>query len=267
MLALDQRASFRKIVNLINPTTVSDQLIIQFKSEIIASLHDQLSGLLIDPIYGLPAYQSLQLSTKKPYILCIERSGYEEQEGERLAVLAYTVGQLKDKGASGIKLDLSFNPYSPHAQEQIEIVKGISTNCKKFGTPFFLQIVTYPYQEHNQKYELISACLEMFLREKIFPDIFQLEYPGDAASCKKVTRLLGKTPWIILTLGIPYEFFKHHLEIACFNGCSGFLAGRSIWQEIGQAKTSGERKKFLSEVAAKRFKEISQIVMKNSFLV
>ena len=275
MLALDQRGSFRKILNPTNPDSVTDEEIIKVKAEIIEALQDQLSGILIDPVWGLPAYKksldstalrSVVVNTPKPYLLCIEKSGFEEQEGERITELAYTVSQLKDMGALGIKLNLNFNPFSPHLNQQIEMVGNVAQECKIKDLPFFLEIVTYPFGKYTNKSDLILKAVEVFLKKQIVPDVFKLEYPGEADSCKKITDILGKTPWILLTLGIPYEIFKKHLEIACFNGASGFLAGRSIWQEVGQYRSEEEKKKFLKEVAAKRFREISEVVRKNTFL-
>ena len=280
MLALDQRGSFRKILNPVSPDAVTDEEIIQVKSEIINALQDQFSGILIDPVWGLPAFQQTSKvfpadvtsasSTSevkgKPYLLCIEKSGFEEQEGERITELAYTVPQLKNLGALGIKLNLNFNPYSLHLENQIGMVKKVFDDCRQEQLPFFLEIVTYPFKKYTDKPELILKAVEIFLQKQIIPDVFKLEFPGNADACKKITDILGKIPWILLTLGIPYEIFKKHLQIACFNGASGFLAGRSIWQEVGQHRSEAERKKFLQEVAASRFREISNIVRRNTFL-
>src|SRR3989344_5954485 len=259
MLALDQRGSFRKILNPVSPDAVTDEEIIQVKSEIINALQDQFSGILIDPVWGLPAFQQTSKvlpadvtsasSTSevkgKPYLLCIEKSGFEEQEGERITELAYTVPQLEN---------------------QIGMVKKVFDDCRQEQLPFFLEIVTYPFKKYTDKPELILKAVEIFLQKQIIPDVFKLEFPGNADACKKITDILGKIPWILLTLGIPYEIFKKHLQIACFNGASGFLAGRSIWQEVGQHRSEAERKKFLQEVAASRFREISNIVRRNTFL-
>ncbi len=262
MLALDQRGSFKKILNPHVPEQVTDEEMIATKKEIIEALYADMSAILIDPKYGLPAYMSLN-DNKKPFLLCIEQSGYKDEEGERITTLEYTVGQLKAMGAMGIKLNLNFNPLLPHSGELIQLVKGVSDDCRKFNLPFFLEIVTYG---QRSKFEQVIEAVKTFLKEQIVPSVFKLEYPGDSESCKNVTQLLGKTPWILLTLGIPYEIFKINLTKAILQGASGFLAGRSIWQEFGQYQAD-ERKFFLQNTAAKRFHEISSIVLKNSFLV
>lgn len=262
MLALDQRSSFKKILNPHAPEHVTDEEMIAAKRDIIEALYVDMSAILIDPKFGLPAYMSLE-SKYKPFLLCIEKSGYRDQEGERITELEYTVGELKDMGATGIKLNLNFNPHLPHSSELVQLVKGVSDDCRKFNLPFFLEIVTYGQQPKSDQ---VIEAVKTFLKEQIVPDVFKLEFPGDVESCKIITQLLGKTPWILLTLGIPYEIFKINLTKATLQGASGFLAGRSIWQEFGQYQGE-ERKNFFKNTAAKRFHKISSIVLKNSFLV
>ena len=48
MLALDHRGSIKKLMNSLNPESVSDDEVIALKAEIIESLADQFSGVLID---------------------------------------------------------------------------------------------------------------------------------------------------------------------------------------------------------------------------
>jgi len=92
------------------------------------------------------------------------------------------------------------------------------------------------------------------LDRDFWPDVFKLEYPGDEASCKQISHLLGETNWILLTAGAHFYEFLDRLEIACRNGCSGFLAGRSIWQDMvvkdmGQIERNTMRERFAKIVA------------------
>jgi tagatose-1,6-bisphosphate aldolase len=133
--------------------------------------------------------------------------------------------------------------------------------------PFFLEIVTY----HNdnsilQDSNLVIESVRKFLDRKLIPEVFKLEYPGSEEACKKVTFLLEKTPWILLTRGENFEVFKSQLRTAVISGASGFLAGRALWQEIGKYKNQRERSKYLKNIVKKRFQEISEVVMKNTFI-
>ncbi len=242
MLALDHRSSIKSLINPQNPETVPAAEIINLKEKIISSLDSQFSSLLLDVEYGLPAYKNRQ----KPFLLAIEKSEVKEIDGEKITELEHSVEELKKLGASGIKLLLYFNPESELAKQQLKIAKQVEDDCEREDLPFFLEIVT---QGGEPKQKSVIASLKQFLEGEIYPEVFKLEYPGDAASCKQITGILGNAPWILLTAGEDFELFKNQLQIAVQNGCSGFLAGRALWKE------------FKLEILQERFKEISQIAL------
>ena len=91
----------------------------------------------------------------------------------------------------------------------------------------------------------------------------KLEFPGSAAACQEVTRMLGETPWILLTKGDTYEGFVAGLKEAFANGSRGFLAGRSIWQDFAQLPQE-QWKQFFATIAVERFKKICDIGLANS---
>ncbi|MFN4212920.1 MAG: 2-deoxy-5-keto-D-gluconate 6-phosphate aldolase domain-containing protein [Microgenomates group bacterium] len=268
MLALDHRESFRKILNPQKPEAVTTEEIIEIKKEIIESLHDQFSGILIDPEYGLPAYQSLNFRLKKPYLLSIEKSGYRQVGEERITQLEYQVGQLKKMAATGVKLLIYFNPYVKTAKTQLETAAKVWRDCQAAGLPLFLEIVTYyTEQTASAKLNLVVESVKRFLNYGIRADVFKLDYPKNEASCRLITNLLGRIPWVLLTRGENFQIFKKQLEIAVENGASGFLAGRALWQEIGKYQNEEERKEFLNAVVKQRFQEITSIVEKRAFFV
>lgn len=259
MLALDHRESLKKIINPKNPSIVTDEEIIKTKQEIITYLKNQISGLLIDADWGLPAYKKAK--AKNPFLLAIEKSGYQEIGDDRLTVLQYLVRQLKKLGASGVKLLIYFNPFSSTAAAQINTVRQVFLDCQAEEIPFFLEIVTYHTDRSIKKNtNLVVESIKRFLAESIRPDVFKLEYPGNEKACGEVTYLLKNRPWILLTRGENFEIFKHQLAVAVKNGCQGFLAGRALWKELG--KLFGQKRRvFLELVIKERFKEIAEIVL------
>lgn len=267
MLALDHRDSFKKILNPQNSDLVSNEEIILVKKAIIESVSDQFSGILIDPKYGLSAFSRLSRDSAKPYLLSIEKSGYRDESGEKITELEYTVDKLKELGASGIKLLVYFNPNTNTHLIQLETIKKVFQECQIKELPFFLEIVTYHTDNTIvEKGNLVLTSLKRILGFGIRPDVFKLEFPGDEKSCDEITSLLGRIPWILLTRGENFEAFKMQLDTAILHGASGFLAGRALWQEVGNYKNQEERKEFLKNIVAKRFQEISSIVMKKSFI-
>jgi tagatose 1,6-diphosphate aldolase len=246
MLALDHRQSFEKLTG----TSDKDKLV-EVKKEIIESVYDKMSGILVDQDYGLPAY--METAHEKPFLLPIEESGYTDEEGERVTKLKYTVDELVAAGASGVKLLIYFNPGAKTADKQIETAGAVMEMAKEKGVPYFLEVVTYDLPD------LLAStydAMKMLVDAKVKPDLYKIEYPGSKEMCQRVHELMNGIPWILLTKGDDFEEFVFHLQQAHEAGCSGFLAGRALWQD----SLSDPDK---SKVAA-RFKLISEICLQTS---
>jgi tagatose-1,6-bisphosphate aldolase len=256
MLALDHRESFRKLINPQNPEKISKDEASKNKGKIIESLKDKFSGVLIDQEYGLGPYKELQIN--KPFLLPMEESGYELVDNERINKIIYKCSDIKNSGASGAKILLYFNPdYEKSAKIQADIAKQALEDAHQNNLPLFLEIVTY--QVTN--IENVLRSVEYFLDNNIIPDVFKIEFPGSDYLSKKISNMLSQIPWILLSRGADYTLFKEQLLIASDNGCWGFLAGRSLWQDYFSFTKELEKEKFLKETLPSRFEEIKQIVL------
>jgi len=256
MLALDHRESFRKLINPQNPEKVSKDEASRTKGKIIESLKDKFSGVLIDQEYGLESYKELQIN--KPFLLPMEESGYELVDNERINKIIYKCSDIKNSGASGAKILLYFNPsYAKSAKIQAETAKQALEDAHQNDLPLFLEIVTYQVTD----IENVLRSVEYFLNNNIIPDVFKIEFPGNDYLSKKISNMLGQTPWILLSRGADYTLFKEQLLVASDNGCWGFLAGRSLWQDYFNFTEESEKEKFLKETLPSRFEEIKQIVL------
>ena len=258
MLALDHRGSFRKLINPKNPEETDVLEAIEAKKGIIEAVFDQMSGLLIDLEYGMKAYATANIDTPKPFLIPMEESGYSDENGGRITNLETSAFYIKDQGALGTKLLVYFDPTkSKTAKKQIKTAKIALEDSHNNEIPLFLEIVTY-----GDKYKgKVTESVAMVLQGGVKPDVFKLEYPGTDRNCKIITEAIKPIPWILLTRGDDFESFKSKLKSACDNGCSGFLAGRALWQDMFSIKGKRDRKKFLQDVLPKRFKEISDIVL------
>lgn len=255
MMALDHRGTFKKLINPANPDEVNDSEVIEVKQKMLNAIASLSSGILLDSQFGLKAYTN----KSKPYLLCIEKTGYSDVFGEKVTKLEYSVKNLKEYGASGVKLLLYFNPYAESSMKQINTALDVLTDCQKEKMPLFLEIVTYPLPNTNvHKPELVLDSVNMFLEHGVNADVYKLEYPGDPAACLEITRLLKHIPWILLTKGDNYDKFKTELKIAIRNGASGFLAGRSLWQDFNKLPKE-QWEEYFQTVAKERFQEIVNI--------
>ncbi len=258
MLALDHLGSFKTVINPTNPEQVTKGQIISLKTELISSLKNLFSGVLIDSDFGLPAYNNSNIVN--PFMLRCEKSDYEEKEGERITKIEYSAKELKKQGSVGAKMLMYFDPYGKFCDENIGIAKDYLDQCKAEQLPFFLEIVTYSaIKKDFVTSEYVEKSLQMFIEQQVIPDVWKLEYPGDIVSCHKVKEIVKSTPWILLTRGGSFETFSSHLKDAVKANCAGFLAGRALWQDVNTFKNE-ERVKFLNTELPRRFELISKIV-------
>lgn len=255
MLALDHRGSFKKLINPNNPESVSHEEVINLKREIIGAIKDQISGMLIDEVYDIPA----DMQKGIPFLLPLEKTGYSDQAGERVTELEKTVEEIKTLGASGAKLLLYSNPFLPSAIKQLELAKKVIDECKEQDFPLFLEIVTYEKEgKEEQREKLVLGSLNMFVNAAVYPSVWKLEYPGNLEACKVITERVGNTPWILLTRGVTFDEFLPQLKDAISSGAVGFLAGRALWQEVCSLQGDAKQK-FLQETLPQRFRVIVDI--------
>lgn len=252
MLAFDHRSSFVKLLTG-SGAEPSIEEIITVKKDILKTVVGYMSGTLIDEDYGLPALKSLH--SLVPYLLPLEKTGYTDKTGERITEILATPKKLIEKGAQGAKLLLYTNHHVPSWHAQVKTAKNQAALCRDAGLPFFLEFVLYSVGDiqPGSVYETVQKAIE----DGITCDVWKLPYPGSKEECEKITSLVGQTPWIVLTGGTTFEEFKDQYFIAREAGCSGFLAGRALWQEVGMFWRDEEKyRNFLQNELPQRFKAL-----------
>jgi tagatose-1,6-bisphosphate aldolase len=80
-----------------------------------------------------------------------------------------------------------------------------------------------------------------------------------AEACAELTEA-SPVPWTLLSAGESFETFKQQLGVACRAGCSGFVGGRSIWQEAARLAGAAQAD-FLTNTARRRFLELQQVAL------
>ncbi len=229
MLAFDHRGSFLKLLTKSGPEPTQEE-IIGVKRDVLQALVPYMSGALVDEDYGLPALASMH--SRVPYVLPLEKTGYTDKQGERITEILATPKQLIAKGAQAAKLLLYANANVASWVAQMKTAKNQAYVCKEAHLPFFLEFVLYEVGgiQPGTVYETVARAIQ----DGVTCDVWKLPYPGSKEECEKVTALVGGTPWIVLTGGTTFDEFKEHYYSARSAGCKGFLAGRALWQEIGE---------------------------------
>jgi len=255
MLALDQRNSFRKMAAKQGLKNEAD--LIEVKKKIIKNVASQASGILIDQELGLPAIKGLDLDL--PFLLSLEKSGYSKIGNERSFEIQLSPYDAVEMGASGVKILVYLNPVAKNFVDQILLIKDQVDLAERANLPLFLEVLIYP--EDGKPVKLLET-IDLLIQSGVRPSVFKLPYPGSSQACISISTVLSGIPWIVLSSGVNFDLFANQLKDAAANGASGFLAGRSLWQEVFKFK-GDKQEAFLSKVFPQRFQQISQIFIKD----
>jgi len=264
--AMDQRGSLRRALaeaKAVEPETIGDEVLVEFKSAVIQILSPYASGVLLDTDYGLPATRARQEGVG--LLLAYEQSGYDNTQPGRMTQLmpSWTVDRLKQEGAQGIKLLIYYSPFEdPELNQQKQtMVQQVGAECVEQDVPFFLEPVGYDpggklsrLEYARKKSEVVTAGIREFSQDQYQVDILKVEIPVDlhftsgtrwseghetayshqeALALYRRAAQAARRPFIYLSAGVSSVQFRQSLEMAVEAGVpfSGILCGRATWQE------------------------------------
>jgi tagatose 1,6-diphosphate aldolase len=271
VLAFDQRGNYRQL--LPSGSTYDDA--IQIKYDVVKVLAAHTSAVLLDPEYGLKA--ALLAVGRSGLLMCIEETGYSGDATYRRTefIPGWTVGKIRQMGASAAKLLIYYHPDSGALAEEIEaLVKHVADECHRYDLPLFVEPLAYSLDARiSRKSEAFAAALPAIVCEtarrlsQTGADVLKLEFPIDAAyhadpgawraACEAVSAACS-VPWVILSAGVDFPTFEQQVQIACQAGASGFLGGRAIWKEA-VSMSAGERSTFLTTTGIERLTRLAAV--------
>ncbi|MEM7797986.1 MAG: tagatose 1,6-diphosphate aldolase [Chloroflexota bacterium] len=278
ILAVDHRDSLKVMLNPDDLSAVPASTVTQIKLDIVREVVPLASGTLIDPVYGAPqAIAAGYLPRGMGLISSIEEQGYLGDPYKPLTPMlnGWGIEKAKRMGATGVKILMKYHPDSGEiAEKQEELVRSVLAEGGRYEIPLFLEPIVYPldpdmpYKSEAfaaQRRELVVKSAKTFSDMGV--DVLKMEFPLDANfnqdegewvdACAELNAAVS-VPWALLSAGVTHEVFRRQLQVACENGCSGFLAGRSVWREAvhlqGEARIG-----FLQSEARSRFQELVNI--------
>lgn len=246
--ALDHRGSLEKILT-------TEQEMLQWKQRMITLYRDEVTGILIDPIYG---FKIRDENAHVSWMVSLEKTGYRGGKQARVTEIAdgWGVKEAKLAGFHSVKLLLYYDPNNKElAAKQKELATRIAEECEQEAIVYLLEPLTYRMEEDREK-EVLAMIND--LRE-LPVDIWKFEYPGSLAACQEITTMVD-SPWVLLSAGLEYDKYNPALKDAMAAGASGFAVGRAVWQEFGDYQGAA-REKYLTEVALPRMRELKEIVL------
>lgn len=240
ILAIDHREVYSQSLKAGLGAEPTFRQIVETKKEIISCLEPFVSGFLVDQQYCVPEITDSTPLKRKGFMIGMEGDDYSTTCFDRENYLnpQVTVEGIKKAGGSMVKLFMYYNPHSPLASAQEELIASVAQKCSQQDMPFLLEPILFfedPSYDWQQKEELTIEMLERLKNFEV--DVFKLSYPCDIINsseaknntiCAKISEILT-VPWILLSSGCEKELFLKQLEIACANGASGFAVGRTLW--------------------------------------
>jgi len=242
--AMDQRGSLQKSLAKEKGGEVTDQMMEEFKSLVTEVLTPHATAILLDPEWGLPAY---------------DKTG-----PGRLPDLLdhWSARRLKEAGADCVKILLYYTPTDPkHVNETKHAwVERIGDECRANDIPFFLEFVGYEegadekgVEYAKKKPHIVTESMREFSKDRYGVDVLKVEVPvnmkfvegvkcfgGTKAYTKKeAIDLFHKAaaaatkPFIYLSAGVSNAEFSETLELAGESGVkfNGVLCGRATWKD------------------------------------
>lgn len=260
-LAIDQRGALKKMIAEIKGEPASEDEVAVFKSIVSSQLTKDVSAILLDPEYGLPAAMNKEKSTG--LLLAYEKTGYDSDKSERMPDLlpTWSAKRLKAAGADACKFLLYYDiDGSPEANEKKQaFVERIGSECQTEQLPFFLELLSYDEtSEDNQSKEYarkkphkVIRMMEKFSEPGFKVDVLKVEVPvnlsyvegfghRDFAYTKDEAQQYFREqsqstslPFVFLSAGVTTERFYETLHFGKEAGSlfNGVLCGRATWSE------------------------------------
>jgi tagatose-1,6-bisphosphate aldolase len=272
IVAMDQRNTLKRMYHAVGIADPSDEELVQIKADTVQALRGSASGYLLDPTFGTPALRLLP-AEGPPYGVLVAAEPSErgtingEPRGHRDPAL--NARWVKDQGGDAVKFYVQLRADRKPGPdgidttaEVLQVVREVIADCREAGIPSVIENLIFPLAGEDaptpaqRADRIIEAAL---LLDELKPDLIKLEFPGGAASCKRLADSLT-VPWAVLSAGVAFDEFAAALRISCDDGgTSGFIAGRSIWKDaVGMSRP--ERQAFLADEGRRRLDNLVQVI-------
>jgi len=268
VLAIDHQDSLRRALNPDSPTAITDKEMVDIKNQVVSSLWGDVSGVLLDPVYGAAQLIAEGLPASVGLLAELEKADYNMQPLP-LAVeirLQWSTSKIKRMGADGIKLFYYYDPDNPElCQQQDKTIQETVAGCTQYDIPLYAEPIVSNATSENRQRKVIQSAQRT---DALGADILKLEFPIDIhqhpdysawqSACEELTDAVY-APWVLLSAGVDFEVFCQQVKIACQAGASGFIVGRAVWGDACTIADYSERVKWLQSVGCDRIQRLNDI--------
>ncbi|MBI4345773.1 MAG: tagatose 1,6-diphosphate aldolase [Elusimicrobia bacterium] len=278
VLALDQSNSFKKALRAMHeragkPAEPTYEEIRDCKVLMVKILGEHASATLLDVNFG--ARQALNALALPKHVGLIVRSEASKDAGIPSEYEpGWSVEKIKRMGAAAVKLLVYLDTEDPaNVKAQIAFVEKVAKACRDNDILLMTEELSFPRKGEDKsspsyKGRKVKNILEATQLIGPHTDILKLEFPGDIKgdSTQQLQDNLGKLnaaairPWVLLSAGEKFDLFTKQVELAMKAGCSGYMAGRAIFNEYFEQPTDGARLAFVQSTGVERMKTLNKAV-------
>ena len=278
VFALDQSNSFKKALRAMHekagkPAEPTYEEIRDAKLLMVKRLSFYASAVLLDVNYG--ARQCISSFALPHGVGLIVRSEASKDAGVPSEYEpGWNVEKIKRMGASAVKLLVYLDTENKdNVKAQIAFVEKLSNECRQHDILLMTEELSFPRpgeEKTSPSYKTRKVKNIMEATRLIGPhtDILKLEFPGDIKndSAQQLQDNLGKLneaalrPWVLLSAGEKFDLFTKQVELAMKAGCSGYMAGRAIFNEYFEQSAGAAQDNFLQTTGVGRMKTLNRIV-------
>jgi len=273
ILAIDHQDSLRHALHPEDPLAISDEQLVNFKMQVVTSLWGEISGVLLDPMYGVAQIITAGLPASVGLLAELEKADYK-MEPLPLAVdirPEWSVSKIKRMGANGVKLFYYYDSDDLElCKQQDKTVRETATYCTRYDIPLYAEPIVINATGNNRTQKIIRAAQKA---EQLGADIVKLEFPFNVSqqsnprlwqsACAELTNSIS-IPWVLLSAGVEFEVFCQQVEVACSAGASGFIVGRAVWGDGCRLQSVSERLDWLITTGVARIRQLSEIARDNA---
>lgn len=269
ILAIDHQDSLRRALNSDSPTHVTDEQVIAFKQDVVTSLwNDHISGVLLDPVYGIAQLVAQGLPASVGLLAELEKADYDMQPLPLAVDIRpdWSVAKIKRMAANGVKLFYYYDPDNAElCQQQDATITQVVAECKQYDIPLFAEPIVSNATVDTRTQKVINSAIKA---DQLGAEILKLEFPIDVhqqpdkavwqSACEELTQSVS-SPWVLLSAGVSFELFCEQVEVACQAGASGFMVGRAVWGDACPIHNRVSRKAWLFTTGRDRIRQLSDI--------
>lgn len=278
VLAMDQSNSFKKALRAMHekagkPAEPTYEEVLGVKLEMVKTLSPYSSALLLDVMFG--ARQAVATFSVPKSVGLVVRSEASKDAGIPSEYEpGWSVEKIKRMGAAAVKLLVYLDTEDKeNVKAQLAFVERVAKDCRDADILLMTEELSFPRKGEDKntpsyKARKVKNIMEATKLLGPHTDILKLEFPANMkddseAQMKDNLAKLNEAairPWVLLSAGEKFDLFAKQVELAMKAGCSGYMAGRAIFNEYFEQPTADARAKFLATTGVERMTILNKII-------